>query len=149
MRLFSIVGFIAAAGCATQTSDPFTSDTQTVVMARRGGFAPTPAAGSTCAPMDETYTLVVATGQLSWQVCTSATLGGVYKFQPGSATPSASALSSLEESLHGLGAPAGPCAADIADKIVFHTTTGDTTITSAQCIPGEMAVFTVIHTIAP
>ena len=142
---FSLLAF----GCTTNaSSDPFSSDTTEIAISRTGGLAPTPAAGSTCAPMDDRYTLTVASHILAWQFCAAPANDQVYSPVPGQRTLSDAQFEQVTTSLHGLTGPQPGCGGDLIDQIVFTTPTTHTTLDRANCLGNEGAVFELLDGLA-
>ena len=84
--------------------------------------------GSTCSPVDRTFTLLLPTRELSWKLC-EVTDAGTYALTTGQATIAAADFVPLSDALHGLRrATKTACGADKpVETIVFTTPAGDTT----------------------
>ncbi len=136
----AIVLLLAA---CSQAADP-PADTVRVDISRKGGFSPTPAAGSTCTPMDDSYTLTIATQILTWQRCESQTAGGIYTPTPGQATLDDPAFEMLSIAIDNLHAVQPPCDGDLIDTFVFTTGSGVTTLAGVQCDANDPAVFELL-----
>jgi hypothetical protein len=110
-------------------TDLFPSDTTKIVVAEKGGL-PFPAVdGSTCAPIDSTFTLLLPTRELSWTVCTT-TDGGSFALRTGETTIAAADFVALSNALHSLRRATNKphCDEDKpVETIVFTTPAGDTT----------------------
>lgn len=145
MKLLAIA--VLALGCTQSSQDPFKPDTTEVSIARQGGLAPTPQAGSTCAPMDDRYTLSVATHVLAWQFCSAPASDGVYSFVSGQKSLGDADFEQLSTALHGLTPVQPSCGGDITDQIVFVSPSGQTTFDHANCLGNESAVFEVLDTV--
>jgi len=140
---------LLAFGCTTNaSSDPFVPDTTEIAISRSGGFAPTPGAGSTCAPMDDHYTLTIASHILAWKFCAAPANDQVYSLVPGQRTLSEVQFEQVTTALHGLTGPQPLCGGDITDQIVFTTPTTHTTLDRANCLGNESTVFELLNGLA-
>lgn len=99
--------------------------TQIVATSKGGHTAPGPD-GSVCTLVDTTYTLVVASRALSWNVC-EATDAGPLAFRTGQRTISASELDGVEDAIRGLRRTTDTkCGADApSETLVLTTPTGN------------------------
>jgi hypothetical protein len=108
--------------------DLFPADTTKIVVTEKGGFGIGAPDGSTCSPIDRTFTLLYPSGELSWKLC-EASDAGTYSFTEGKKTFSQAELAPLTTALHGLRrATQTACGADKpSEEIVFTTPAGETT----------------------
>ena len=138
MRLaFAAAAFACTAACAQQPSGAlFPDDATSVELQVTGGLAPTPGAGSTCTPADDSYTYVVATRALSWSACTSPTPGGAYTTQTGQATLASDAAQQLLDALRALALPPDPCGSDVTATMMVATAKGVASYPQAECLVG-------------
>jgi hypothetical protein len=109
-------------------ADLFPSDTTKIVITEKGGFVPAPPAGSACSLIDQTYTLLLASRELSWKFC-EATDAGPNAYRTGQTTIATADFNALSSALHGLRrATQTQCGADAPEQvIVFSTPSGDAT----------------------
>lgn len=130
--------FACTAGC-TQSSQPsdavFPDDATRLELHVTGGLAPTPAAGSTCTPADDTYAYVLATRALSWTSCESDA-GGVYTPRSAQATLAPNAAQQLHDALDALALPPQPCGSDLSATLHVDTPSGASDYARAECLVG-------------
>ncbi|MEP6866136.1 MAG: hypothetical protein ABJE66_36285 [Deltaproteobacteria bacterium] len=135
MRL-SILCFLVA--CATNHSTPtlVPDDATRVIVHREGGFAPHPE-GSTCTAIDETFTVDLASGAVTYHVCSTAAGNSPYAFADGQLAPSADQLAIIRDSIAALPTVIPACSGDLNDSITVVTPTGSTTYDHVQCLDSE------------
>ena len=131
--------FVLVAACTSSGS----GDILTATVHRTGGLAPTPASGSSCQAIDDTYTYDAATLVVTWQRCEEQGTTGVFQLVPGQQAIATSTAQQLEAALSDLHASAQQCGGDIRDRIVITSTNGSTTFDPAQCA-GDSAVFEIL-----
>ncbi len=109
-------------------ADLFASDTTKIVMTSKGGLVASPPDGSTCSPVDKTFTLSLPSFELSSSVCEAAE-DGLYELKTGTKTIASANRVKLTNALHALKrATEVKCGADKPnDTIVFTTPKGDAT----------------------
>jgi len=147
MRMCLAVVLTCAAGCAADsTSAVFPPGATSFELDQAGGLSPTPAAGSTCTPANESYTYVLATKVLSSNVCSSPTADGVYAFVAAQATLSDAAAGQLVAALGALEPPPQPCGSDLTATLVVTVPSRETTYDAAECLVGFDDVVDAIHT---
>lgn len=124
----STVDGSTADGATDAGTDLFPADTTKIVVTDKGGFTAGAPDGSTCSPVDRTFTLLLPARELSWKLC-EASDAGTYSFTTGQATIAAADFVALSTALHGLRrATKTACGADKpVETIVFTTPAGDTT----------------------
>jgi len=139
MRLLSLVLLV---GCATNHSTPtlVPDDATRVVVHRQGGLAPTPPAGSTCTVTDETFSIDLASGAITYHVCSSAAGNSPYAFQDGQLAPSADDLAMIRALIAELPTTIPQCGGDIDDAITVITPSGATTYDHLECMMDETAL---------
>jgi hypothetical protein len=138
MRL-SILCFLVA--CATNHSTPtlVPDDATRVVIHRQGGFAPHPE-GSSCTAIDETFSVDLASGAITYHVCSTAAGNSPYAFQDGQLGPTADDLAMIRSLIAELPTQIPQCAGDIDDAITVITPSGSTTYDHVECMMDETAL---------
>ena len=148
-NVMSVVTGWLLLGCAATPSAPgghLPADATRVVVTRTGGFSPNPQ-GSTCTALDETYTLDLASHQLSFKICTS-TSGGPNMFVTGQPVLGEADFTSITDALDGFRATAQLCSGDLHDTITIVATSGDATSENAQCLGGESDLLSRLEELA-
>jgi hypothetical protein len=147
MRISLAVVLACAAGCTTTSTAPggaFPTATTSVQLSLLGGLAPQAGPGSTCQPIDEHYTYELSTRHLTWTICSSPTVGGVYTPVPGSATLSADDATNLVNALRAVEPATTECGGDITEMFDFATPGGTKHYAQAGCMPGASDVIDLI-----
>jgi hypothetical protein len=96
--------------------------TASVELRRTGGFGPSPGPASTCAPIEEHYTIDLATHALAWQICMDPTQTGAFTLQPGSAMLDAATFAQFDDALDALemlGPPTIECHSDTENTVTL------------------------------
>ncbi|HEY6038388.1 MAG TPA: hypothetical protein VIV58_29095 [Kofleriaceae bacterium] len=129
-------------GCATNHSAPtlVPDDATRVVVHRQGGFAPSPPAGSTCSVIDETFSIDLASGAITYHVCSTAAGNSPYAFQDGQLAPSADDLAMVRALIAELPTTIPQCGGDIDDALTVVTPSGSTTYDHLECMMDETAL---------
>ena len=128
---------LTVASCA----DPSTTTT-TASISRTGGLAPS-RQGSSCQPMDETFTFDATTRQLTWRICESPDATTPFAFHDGDRVLDDATAMQLDAALHDLRATAQACGGDIKDTVIVDGTTWN----NAQCA-NDGAIFQVVEPLA-
>nr|HEX4318578.1 hypothetical protein [Kofleriaceae bacterium] len=145
------------AACATDHTAPSTgsdggivaADATSVQIHITGGLAPTPAAGSTCQPMDDLYTYTIATRVLAWTTCTSATGDNVFAEAPGSATLDAASADQLHAALLALAPEMTTVGGDITARLAYAAPSGSGSFIHIEQANGYSDVMDVVYSFAP
>lgn len=131
---------LVLAACATE---PAGSSVHTATVTRTGGLAPS-IPGSSCQPMDETFTYDAPTRRFAWRLCESPSTGAPFAFQTGARTLDAVTADQLDSALHGLHASAQACGGDITDTVIVD----GATYADAQCYAGDADLFAILEPLA-
>jgi len=104
------------------------ADATKIAISKKGGFAASPPDGSTCRPVDTTYTFLPSTRALSWSDCASQD-GGVYTLETGQKTLTPAEAATVQAAVDGLRrATQKKCGADAPQvAVTFTTPRGDVT----------------------
>jgi len=139
MRL-PILCFLVA--CSTSPSSPtlVPNDATRVVVHRQGGFTPQPPAGSTCSVIDETFSVDLASGAITYHVCSTAAGNSPYAFQDGQLAPTADDLAMIRALIQELPTAIPQCGGDIDDAVTVVTPSGSTTYDHLECMTDETAL---------
>jgi hypothetical protein len=133
MRL-SILCLLVA--CASNHSAPtlVPDDATRVVIHRQGGFTPQPPQGSTCTTIDETFTVDLATGAITYHVCSTAAGNSPYSFADGQLSPTADDTATIRDLIAQLPTTIPQCGGDIDDAITVIAPSGTTTYDHLECM---------------
>ena len=133
MRI-SILCFLAA--CTTTHSAPtlVPDDATRVVIHRQGGFTPLPPEGSTCTTIDETFTVDLATGGITYHVCSTAAGNSPYAFADGQLSPTADDSATIRQLIADLPTTIPACGGDIDDSITVIAPGGTSTYEHLECM---------------
>jgi hypothetical protein len=133
MRL-SILVLLGA--CATNHSPPtlVPDDATRVVIHRQGGLAPQPPPGSTCTTIDETFTVDLTNGKITYHVCSTAAGNSALAFADGELGPTTDDLATIRGLIEDLPATIPQCGGDIDDAITVIAPSGTTTYDHLECI---------------
>jgi hypothetical protein len=135
---------VVLAACATNNTDHggptlVPDDATRVVIHRQGGTAPHPA-GSTCTAMDETFSVDLASGAITYHVCSTAAGNSPYAFQDGQLAPTADDAAMIRDLIAELPTTIPECAGDIDDSITVIAPSGTTTYDHVECMQTEMSL---------
>jgi hypothetical protein len=133
---------VVLAACAAEPGGSSPS-VHTATVTRTGGLAPS-IPGSSCQPMDETFTYDAPTHRLTWRLCESPSTGAPFAFHTGARTLDAATAVQLETALHGLYASEQACGGDITDTVIVD----GTTYVNAQCYAGDADLFAILEPLA-
>jgi hypothetical protein len=138
MRLLLL---LVLAACATDHAGPtlVPGDATRVVVHRQGGFAPHPD-GSTCTAIDETFSVDLATGAVTYHVCSTAAGNSPYAFADGQVAPTADQLAMIRDLIAELPTQIPACAGDLNDSITVVSPSGSTTYDHVQCLDSESSL---------
>lgn len=139
MRSLCLLALVA---CAAEPAGPSPA-VHTATVTRTGGLAPS-IPGSTCQPMDETFTYDAPTRRFTWRLCESPSTGAPFAFQTASRTLDAATADQLETALHGLHASEQACGGDITDTVIVD----GVTYADAQCYTGDSDLFAILEPLA-
>jgi hypothetical protein len=133
MRL-SILIFLGA--CATNHSTPtlVPDDATRVVIHRQGGLAPLPPPGSTCTTVDETFTVDLTNGEITYHVCSTAAGNSPLAFADGELAPTADDRMMIRGLIDELPTTIPQCGGDIDDAITVIAPSGTTTYDHLECM---------------
>lgn len=136
---FSLLFVLAA--CATDHvgTNLVPDDATRVVIHRQGGFAPHPE-GSTCTAIDETYSVDLASGAVTYHVCSTAAGNSPYAFADGQLAPTTADLANLRGLIAALPTLIPACSGDLDDAITVVSPSGSTTYDRVQCVGGESSL---------
>jgi hypothetical protein len=134
-----------ARGSDATASGVFDPTTTMVEIDRSGGLLPAPGPGSTCVPLTQQYTYVIAIGVLTWSVCQAPTGSNVYSTVPGQATLTGTQAVALLTALQGLSPPPYACGSDVNETYTFTTPHGVVTVDNGACLQGDDAVMTALY----
>jgi hypothetical protein len=133
MRISLLVLLAACTG--DQTTPPLVSDDATrIVIHRQGGLSPVPPEGSTCTTVDETFTVDLASGAITYHVCSTAAGNSPYAFQDGQLAPSARDVASIRDQIALLPTTFPACAGDLDDSLTVTAPSGTTTYDHLECM---------------
>jgi hypothetical protein len=139
MRISLLVLLAACTG--DQTTPPLVPDNATrVVIHRQGGLSPLPPEGSTCTTIDETFSVDLATGAITYHVCSTAAGNSPYAFQDGQLAPTTADIATIRDQIALLPTMFPACAGDLDDSVTVTAPDGTTTYDHLECMQSLSAL---------
>jgi hypothetical protein len=122
--------------CTTTHSTPtlVPEDATRVVIHSQGGLAPLPPEGSTCMTVDETFTVDLATGAITYHVCSTAAGNSPYAFADGQLSPTADDTATIRQLIADLPTTIPACGGDIHNSLTVITPGGTSTYEDLECM---------------
>jgi hypothetical protein len=150
------LALVAIAACAqtpgagpasSKPDDPLVPGTTSVLVTEQGGLAPAPAAGSTCTPANDMFTLDLDARTLASRTCSAPANTLVFSFVTAQKSLTDAEFTALSDALQAIRPPADPCGSDFHATVTFTTPTSTTTHADAECWTGWSNVDDALYSI--